>query len=97
MTHGEEQRRRILEMGLQLWRASPSYVTARRIADELGMSHSNILYHFKGTIGLKDALAYYAIKNGDSRVIMHLIAERHPTVANMPEAERMQHMRDAAG
>lgn len=92
-SHGERQRRHIIETGLRLWRASPSYVTARRVADEAGMSHSNVLYHFKGTEGLKTALAYAAIKAGDSVVIMHLIAERHPSVAELSDDDRMRHMR----
>lgn len=92
ITHGAKQRVKIMEAGLRLWRAGPEYVTARRVADEVGMSHSNVLYHFKGTAGLKNSLAYYAIKNGDSVVIMHLIAERHPSVEGMPDEERLRHM-----
>ena len=94
-SHGERQRRKIMEAGIRLWRAGPEYVTARRVAEEAGMSHSNVLYHFQGTAGLKNSLAYYAIKNGDSVIIMHLIAERHPSVANMTDAERLQHMQAA--
>jgi AcrR family transcriptional regulator len=92
-THGERVRLRILEMGVQLWRVDPSYVTARRIAHELQMTHSAVLYHFGHIIALKDAVAYHAVKQGESRVIVHLIAGNHAAVASMSDAERQEHMR----
>lgn len=95
--HGEAVRRRILEMGLQLWRVDPAYVTARRIAHELDMTHTAILYHFKHSRGLTDAIAYYAVQQGESRVIARLIIAKHPAITAMSEAERMKHMAIAAG
>lgn len=92
MKHGDQIKRDILRMGVQLWSVDPSYVSARRIASELNMTHANVLYHFKHTQGLKDAIAFYAVKNGESRVIIHLIAMNHHAVAAMSDDERRQHM-----
>lgn len=94
--HGERVKRRILEMGLQLWRVDPSYVTARRIASELNMVHSNVLYHFGGhTAALKDAIAFHAVKQGESRVIVSLIAMQHKAIAHLSDAQRLEHMQAA--
>lgn len=91
--YGERVRLRILEMGLQLWRIDPTYVTARRIAHELGMSHQAVLYHFKHSKGLTDAIAFHAVKQDESRVIVHLIAMKHPTVSHMSDADKLRHMK----
>lgn len=91
-SHGDRVKQRILDMGVQLWRADPSYVTAGRIGHELGMTHSAVLYHFGHTAALKDAIAAHAVKQGESRVIVHLIAMQHKSVAFMSDATRLQHM-----
>ena len=84
---------KILEMGLRLWRVDPSYVTTRRIENELEMSHGTVQYHFGGLTSLKNAIAYHAVKQGESRVIVHLITSKHPAVADLTEAERLEHFR----
>ena len=97
MTAGELTKRRILEMGLTLWRVDPAYVTARRIAKELNMSHGTVCYHFpRGERSLKDAIAFHAVQNGESRVIVHLIAMNHKAVSHMDDTARQEHMRLAA-
>lgn len=88
---GRDAKLRILEMGCRLWAANPSYVTARRIANELGMTHSNVLYHFDHSKNLVDAIAFHAVKEGDSRVITHLIAARHSAVLSMSPADKTKH------
>ena len=84
-------------MGMTLWRVDPAYVTARRIAKELNMSHGSVCYHFpRGERSLKDAIAFHAVAEGESRVIVHLIAGNHKAVAHMDDAQRLEHMRAAA-
>lgn len=92
-SHGTKRRREILNMGIRLWLADPSYVTARRIAHELGMTHGAVLYHFKHSAGLTDALAHYAVQNGESRIIAQLIAQKHKAVAHLSEAQRLDHLK----
>lgn len=95
---GTRTRRAILDMGLTLWRVDPSYVTARRIARELDMTHGSVCYHFPhGQQRLRDAIAAHAVQQGESRVIVSLIGQRHKAVAHLDEAQRLEHMRAAAG
>lgn len=97
MTAGELTKRRILEMGMTLWRVDPAYVTARRIAKELNMSHGSVCYHFpRGERSLKDAIAFHAVTEGESRVIVHLIAMNHKAVSHMDDTARQEHVRAAA-
>lgn len=96
-SHGERVKLRILEMGLQLWRADPSYVSAHRIGHELGMTHSAVLYHFGHTAALKDAIAAHAVAKGESRVIVSLIGMQHKAVAHMDDVQRLEHMSAARG
>lgn len=83
----------ILEMGLRLWRADVE-PSARRIAIELKLSsHAAVLYHFKSSLGLRNAIAYHAVEQGESRVIVRLISENHTAVASMSDDMRQEHMR----
>jgi AcrR family transcriptional regulator len=91
-SHGERVKLRILEMGLRLWRANPSYVSARRIAHELDMTHGAVLYHFGHTAALVDAIAYHAVREGEARVIVSLIGMQHKAVAHMDDAQRLEHI-----
>lgn len=88
MRRGDEQRARILCAGLRLWPAA----SARAIGAALGMSHSNVLYHFGNADGLRNAIAAHAVQRGESRVITYLIAEKHAAVSDMPSAVRLTHM-----
>lgn len=94
-SHGERVKLRILEMGLRLWRVNPSYVSARRIALELGLTHSAVLYHFGHTAAMIDAIAFHCVKQGDSRVIVSLIGMQHKAVAHMSDAQRLGHIQAA--
>lgn len=87
----------ILETGIRLWRVDPQYVTARRIAKELNVTHGSVLYYFnRGQVGLRDAIAYHAVEQGESRVIASLIAMNHKAAASLDETQRLEHMRIAA-
>lgn len=90
---GERTRQTILEMGVRLWRVDPQYVTARRIAQELNLNHATVIYHFKhGETRLRDAVAFHAVKQGDSHVIASLIAMNHKAVASMDQTQRLEHL-----
>lgn len=74
---GRVRRFEILETGLMLW---PD-VTAAGIARKLGIKHSSVLYHFSN---LKDAIAAYALKVNDKRVISMMILVNHPFITLKP-------------
>jgi AcrR family transcriptional regulator len=95
MTAGERTKREILEMGVRLWRVDPSYVTARRIASELQMTHGAVQYHFPGG-ALRNAIAYHAVEQGDAKVIAQLILSKHKAVAHFDDAQRLDCMRTAS-
>lgn len=91
--HGERVRFKIIEAGIQLWTdGGHSNVTARKIGERIGMTHTNILYHFKDTAQLREAIAKHAVDEKNSKVIVHLIALNHSLVSNMNDAERFRHM-----
>jgi len=93
MTAGERTKLAILEMGLRLWRVDPAYVTARRIARELGMVHGSVAYHFpRGERSLRDAIAYHSVEQGEARVIAWLIAENHKAVAGLTDTQKMEYL-----
>lgn len=83
---------RILEMGVRLWRAGVE-PTARRVAQELEMTHAGVLYHFKANnVSMRDAIAHHAVREGESHVIVELIARKHKAVSHLTDAEKMGHM-----
>lgn len=87
-THGDKTREKILNAGVKLW----PEVSLSKVAREAGLTHAAVLYHFPmGT--LKNRVAEHAIKTGDSRVIVQLIAARHPAIGKMPVGERHSHFR----
>lgn len=90
--HGERVRSDILATGLRLWAAGVE-PTARRIASELDMTHANVLYHFKSSLRLRNAIAYKAVQDGNSRIIVQLIGLCHPAIAAMADDDRLSHMR----
>lgn len=93
---GERTKRAILEMGARLWGVDPAYVTARRIAKELNLVHGTVTYHFPaGERPLKNAIAHFAVQEGISRCIAHLIAGNHKAVSHMDDATRLEHLRIA--
>lgn len=85
MKHGEKVRLSILDAGLELW---GNEFSASAIARKVGLSHGSVLYHFKSSSELRDAVAYHAMSKGDKRVIPMLIWEKHPCVANLSRDEK---------
>lgn len=86
MKAGNRTKQRILEAGVILW----PEVTLSNVARAVEMSHGAVLYHFPKGV-LRDHIADYAVQVGESRVIVQLIAERHPAVSRMSAGERNAH------
>lgn len=90
MSHSDDVKAKILNVGIELW---PN-VTARAIARtiEPNMSHTAILYHFGSAELLALDIARYAVATGNSKIIAQLIVNQHPAVAHMAPATRRKHM-----
>ncbi len=86
--HGSNVKRKILDAAVKLW---PN-ASARKIADDIGVTHGAVLYHFDGSTGLQNAIADHAVCFGHSKIIVHLCSINHPAVAQMDDAERQRHM-----
>lgn len=89
MKKGEDLKKKILKAGLKLW---PN-VTVCNVAREVGISHPNVSYYFKGK--LKEAVIKYAIEIKDSKVIAQLILINHRAVKSMSEKDRAAHIKAA--
>lgn len=81
----------ILKAGLEIW-STGEVPTASAIARKLDMAAAHVSYYFNSSYRLREALVYYAIEQGESKVIVQLIGSGHAAVKNMPETERMQHL-----
>lgn len=88
MKHGERRKAQILDTGLQLWRSTHTTPTARSIAKSLGMTHTSVLYHFKTSEALKQAVATHAVNQRDPIIVPMLIATRNPAASALTEAEK---------
>jgi AcrR family transcriptional regulator len=93
MTKGERTRASIIAIGMQVWREQGfERVTATRVASLVGITHGAVLYHFKSTDGMRDAIAAHAVWKGDSIIVPQLIAARHPATAQMDNVERSTYL-----
>lgn len=81
---GAERRLQILDAGVAIW---PN-VSARNIGKSLDLSHAAILYHFKSSAALRDAVAQHAVDRMDKRVVAALLVEQHPATSQMDDADR---------
>ena len=89
-----EMREKIIVSGVNYW----PLISLRRIAADVGCSHTNVLYHFDGSaMVMRAAIIERAIAEGNSRVIASLICIGDPSVKGMSQAERLRHMKAAAG
>ena len=95
LSAGERTRRKILNAGVKIWLETGGNVTAHNIGAALNMTHSAVLYHYRSALTLRDAVARHAVEAGNSRVIMHLLAIRHPAIDNLDSEERDRHVRVA--
>ena len=85
-THGDKTREKILDAGVKLW----PEVSLSAIGRETGLTHAAISYHFP-LEQLRDKIAEHAVKKKTSRIIIQLIAERHPAVEDLSTGERSAH------
>ena len=86
---GERRKVAILQAGMEIWGAEGAEsVTARAIGQRLGMTHSGVLYHFRSSSALKQAVASFAVRVGHAPVIRQLITVNHPAVADMGDKAR---------
>ena len=85
-SHGDKTRKKILEAGVKIW---PD-ITLSKVGRAANLTHAAISYHFP-THELRDHIAEHAVKTGVSRVIVQLITENHPAVADLSEGERSAH------
>jgi len=85
-THGQKTREKILTAGVKLW---PD-ISLSKVARACGMTHAAVLYHYPGD-SLKGAIATYAVEQRESRVIVQLIAEKHPAIEHLSHGERAAH------
>ena len=85
-SHGDKTRERILNAGVKVW---PN-VSLSILGRETGLTHAAISYHFP-LEQLRDRVAEHAVAIGASRVIVQLIAEKHPAVAGLSGGERSAH------
>lgn len=69
-------------------RNDPDKLSARAIGRSMNMTHAAILYHWRTSAALKDAVAAHAVKSNDSRVMLYLIGARHPAVAGLSDEQR---------
>ena len=91
MTHGEKVKKIILQKALEVYKKDPSKLTNSHVARELNTAHSRIHYHFGDM--LKEAVLNYAVEQGDSRVIVQLIASDHHLVKDMTDKEKQLHFK----
>ena len=93
-SHGERVKASILEEGLKLWRVDPASVSARAIAQQLGVTHGAILYHFGTSFAMRSAIAAEAVRIADPVIVPMLIAAKHSAVASMARADRQSFLAD---
>lgn len=94
--YNDSMKEQILSVGCELWENNPASVTVRGIARVIGCVHGTVLWHFGSLDELKSAIAEYAVKAGNDKVIAHLIVSGHDAVKSLPLAARERHMRTAA-
>lgn len=63
-------------------------VTARTIAGRLGVAHSGIVYYWRTSADLLDAVALEAIRTDSKMAVARLIADGHASVASWSVAKR---------
>lgn len=74
-------RSEILHRGLVIWRdEGVQYLTARRLARDMGVTHGCVAYHFKGQAVLHDAIAAHAVAVRDAKMVALLRAMGHSAV-----------------
>lgn len=81
---------RILEAGIKIWLRNPLSVNAYAIAREMQIVHGTVLYHFPE--GVRDAVAEYAVKTNNNKIIIQLIAAGHKSVELLDAEKRAEYV-----
>lgn len=92
MKRGDVTRERMLAAALVLAQSGLHRVTTRAIGAVIGCAHTNVRYYFGTAAELRQAVAEYAIANGDKRVIARLIMDEHSSVAKLSRADRKRYL-----
>ncbi len=87
-SHGARVKAAIIATGLVLWRNDPATVSARKIGQKVGLTHSACLYHFGTAEAMRDAIAAAAVRMGDPVIVPQLITARHPATAGLTPEQR---------
>jgi len=90
MSKSEETKLKILKAGLICW---PD-ISARKVGEQCGMTHTAILHHFSGEGTLKNAIAEHAVEVEDLRVVRLLICNDHPSILHLPPLDRAEYFSD---
>ena len=80
----------ILTAGISMWLKDPMSVNAHAIARNMGMTHGAILYHFPKSV--RDAVAEYAVKTDNVKIIVQLIVCNHEAIVHLTPAERAKYL-----
>jgi hypothetical protein len=90
MSYSENVRKEILKKGLDIYKDDPAKLNHHFVAKELDISNAKIHYHFGKD--LKQAVLKYAVEQGDSRVIVQLIASKDALVQHLTKEDRQRHV-----
>lgn len=82
---------KILNAGIDMWLENPLSVTANGIASKIGLTHGTVLYNFPN--GVRNAVAEHAVKIGNSRIIVQLIALNHESIITLSAIEKSKHLK----
>lgn len=89
-----------LDAGVRLLGHGVHYVTARRIAASIisdkPVRHSGIVYHWRTTSDLLDAVALEAIRTDNKMAVARLIADGHSSVAGWSVSKRRAYLAELA-
>ena len=88
--YGADVKEKILQTAVKVWEENPHDFTVKKVSTRLGMNHANIYHHFPQ--GLMDAMADYALRNKNVRVICSLIVAGHKSVENLSPSEKSKYL-----
>lgn len=88
--YGTDVKEKILNKAIKIWEQDATQMTTANVARQLGMNHANIYHHFPD--GFKEAVAEYAVKTKNTKIICQLIALGHTTVESLGPSERAEYL-----
>lgn len=87
MTKAEE----ILNSCIKSWEKSPHRIPSmRKLAQDAGLTHAHLQYHFTDYDGLKTAMAERAIADNNVPLIANLIISKHESVVGFSKQKRQK-------